>query len=198
MGTHTTSSGSAERPLRADARRNRTKLLAVAAEMFAAEGTAASLDEIAKRAEVGPGTLYRHFPTRQDLLVALLRERVDTLTAQATQLLTNPSPQEALRTWLELVALHSTTYRGLPSELNMAEASQPADVLAACHQAMHRAGAALVDRAMRAGVLRTDVTVSEILQLTNAVAWASEQNTASPQGPGRLLDLLLQGLLPRP
>ncbi|MFF5235223.1 TetR/AcrR family transcriptional regulator [Dactylosporangium sp. NPDC000521] len=184
-----------ERPLRADARRNRAKLLAVAAEMFATAGTAASLDELAKRAEVGPGTLYRHFPTRQDLLVELLRDRVDELADRATALLDDPSPQDALRTWLEAVARHATTYRGLPGELIATEAG---DVLTACHQAMRRAGAALVDRAINAGALRADVTVSEIFQLTNAVAWASEQDPSGATRPERLLAVLMEGLLPRP
>ncbi|MGW4211301.1 TetR/AcrR family transcriptional regulator [Lentzea sp. NPDC004789] len=192
MTTGTAHSDPAERPLRADARRNRAKLLGVAAELFAAHGTDASLDEIAKRAGVGPGTLYRHFPTRQDLLVALLRDRVDLLTAQATELLTDSSPREALHTWLLAVARHATTYRGLASALMVAD-DEP-DVLAEVHQAMRSAGAALVRRAKSEGVLREDVEVAEVFQIVNAVAWASEQSAAGTGHTDRLLTLVLDGL----
>jgi AcrR family transcriptional regulator len=192
MTTGTAHSDPAERPLRADARRNRAKLLGVAAELFAAHGTDASLDEIAKRAGVGPGTLYRHFPTRQDLLVALLRDRVDLLTAQATELLTDASPREALRTWLLAVARHATTYRGLASAL-MVTGDEP-DVLAEVHQAMRSAGAALVRRAKTEGVLREDIEVAEVFQIVNAVAWASEQGAPGAERTDRLLTLVLDGL----
>jgi AcrR family transcriptional regulator len=187
----------AERPLRRDVRRNRAKLLAVAAEVFAADGTNASLEEVARRAGVGPGTLYRHFPTRQDLLVALLRDRVDALTARATQLLADSSPADALRIWLEAVARHTSTYRGLPDVLKASAGDAPSDVLAACHQQMRSTGAALVKRARDAGVLREDVEVSEVFQLVDAVAWATEQSAPHTGRMERLLTLVLEGLQPR-
>ncbi|MET1073037.1 MAG: helix-turn-helix domain-containing protein [Umezawaea sp.] len=190
----TGTSGGASRPLRADARRNRAKLLAVAAEVFAAHGTDASLDEIAKRAEVGPGTLYRHFPTRQDLLAELLRDRVDALAAKAAELLASPSPGAALNTWLEAVAEHATTYRGLAGVLITAERSE---VLAACHDEMRAAGAALVDRAKEDGALRGDVALTEVFDLVNAVAWAGEQGDDPTRRTRRLLALVLDGLRPR-
>src|SRR3954452_2753784 len=88
------------RPMRADARRNVERLLAVAKETFAERGADAPLEEIARRAGVGIGTLYRHFPTREALLEALLRDSFEPLRAEADRLLTSPSPGDALDAWL--------------------------------------------------------------------------------------------------
>ncbi|MFE7110086.1 TetR/AcrR family transcriptional regulator [Streptomyces sp. NPDC057575] len=101
------------RPQRVDARRNGERLLATARDAFAEFGTAAPLEEIARRAGVGIGTLYRHFPTRQALLQAVLHDRLEALHSKAVLLLDNPAPADALLDRLRSVALHATRYRGL-------------------------------------------------------------------------------------
>ncbi len=194
MTTHPTSGDATERAPRADARRNIARILDAAADAFATQGTDAPLIEIAKRAGVGSATLYRHFPTRQDLLVTLLRDRVDRLTAQARELVDDPSPRDALHSWLLAVAHHATTYRGLAGELMSTEES---DVLFEVHRAMRTAGAALVQRAKEEKVLRADVTVAEVFQIVNAIAWATEQTTPGPEHIERLLDLVFDGLYSR-
>ncbi len=106
---------SAQRPMRADARRNYERLVATATAAFAERGAEASLDDIARRAGVGSGTLYRHFPTRQALLEAVYRDQVEELCSQARELLASPSPGDAFATWLRAMASYMTTKRGLSS-----------------------------------------------------------------------------------
>src|SRR5215216_6625186 len=103
--------------LRADARRNRDRLIAAAREAFAERGAEASLDDIARRAGVGPGTLYRHFPTRLTLIEAVYRDGVEALCAEARDLMSSPSPGEALATWLRSVLSYAGEKRGLATAL---------------------------------------------------------------------------------
>src|SRR5881227_1228774 len=102
--------------MRADARRNYERLLAAARAAFAEHGVDASLDDIARSAGVGPGTLYRHFPTRHALLEAVLGDAQATLLAEAEKLATEPDPDAALLTWMRGLATHSRTFRGLAEE----------------------------------------------------------------------------------
>src|SRR5580704_12526653 len=112
------SAASADRPMRADARRNSELLLARAAEAFAERGADdVSLEEIARRAGVGIGTLYRHFPTRQSLLEAVFRDQVDVLARQATELREAPSPAAALEAWLRVMLAFGRTKRSLNATL---------------------------------------------------------------------------------
>src|SRR3954471_17676046 len=101
------------RRMRADARDNRERVLRAARAAFAEDGPHASLNKIAQRAGVGAGTLYRHFPTLQALLVAIIGDDVEALCAKGRGLLTHPSPDEALHTWLRAMAVHATAMRGL-------------------------------------------------------------------------------------
>jgi AcrR family transcriptional regulator len=165
--------------MRADARDNRDRVLRAAKVVFTEQGAQASLNKIAQRAGVGPGTLYRHFPTLQDLLVAIIGDDVEALCAKGNALLTDPSPERALRTWLRAVAVHATAMRGLvATEM----AVEPSPALAACHDLMRETGAALLIRTDH------DADVVDLLRLMNAIAWASEQ---APDDPG-LLDRLLE------
>jgi AcrR family transcriptional regulator len=179
-------------PRRADARRNRERLLAVARDAFAEHGADASLDDIARRAGVGSGTLYRHFPTRQALLEAVYRDLVDALCAQADELLASPSPGEALATWLRAVVAYATTKRGL-WPLMTALGNRP-EVLASCHGAMRTAGMALLTRAQQAGAVRADIEVSDLLKLVSAIAVTMERAPGSPGQTERLLALVMDGL----
>jgi AcrR family transcriptional regulator len=180
--------------MRADARRNRDRLLAEARAAFLEHGTETSLEQIASRAGVGIGTLYRHFPTREALLEALLRERFDALTAGARALLDQRSPREALFEWTRDLARSSTTYRGLTNSL-MATLRDESSALHACCNSVREAGLELLVRAQNAGEIRDDLGGTEFLALVYGVACAHEQvsNTAID----RLLTMLFDGLATR-
>lgn len=179
------------RPMRADARRNYQRLVAAAAAAFAEHGTDASMDDIARRAGVGPGTLYRHFPTRHALLEAVYRDQVEALCARAYELGDTLPPGEALAAWLRAVAGYVTTKRGLAEALMSGPGERQPEVFAAGKQAMREAGAALVSRAQEAGEVRGDVDVADVLKLGHAIALAAEH---APDGPDRLLALVMDGL----
>jgi AcrR family transcriptional regulator len=185
------------RQMRADARHNRERVLQAARVVFTEDGADASLNKIAQRAGVGAGTLYRHFPTLQDLLVAIIGSDVDALCAQGHTLLDHPSPGEALSTWLRFVATHATAMRGLVATQM---AALPADgtrtALAACHDAIRATGASLLIRAQQAGAAPAEVGIGDLLTLVNAVAWASEQAPANENLLERLLALITSNLRP--
>jgi AcrR family transcriptional regulator len=180
--------------MRADARRNRDRLLAEARAAFLEHGTATSLEQIASRAGVGIGTLYRHFPTREALLEALLRERFDALAADARTLLGHRSPREALFRWTRDFAESSTTYRGLTNSL-MATLRDESSALHASCNAVREAGLELLVRAQNSGEVCNDLDGTEFLTLVFGVAYAHEQvsNTAID----RLLAILFDGLSTR-
>ncbi|HLT61000.1 MAG TPA: helix-turn-helix domain-containing protein [Microlunatus sp.] len=160
-----------EAPVRADARRNRDRLLAAAREVVAEQGTDASLRDVARRAGVGIGTLYRHFGTREALLEALLQDRFERLGARADELGDRP-PYEAVTTWLRELATASAATRGLPDAVLAALRDRGSALHGAC-DAMRSAGARLLDRAQSAGVVRSDLTPSDLLALASGLAWAS-------------------------
>jgi AcrR family transcriptional regulator len=177
---------------RADAQRNRDKLVAAGREVAAEQGFDASLDEIARRAGVGSGTLYRHFPNRLALLQAVFQDEVNVLVTQAEELLAAPNPFAALETWLRALVVHAGTSRGLAAVL-MAVISDPSTDLGARCRAMHAAGARLLQRAQRAGQVRPDVAASDLLKLLNALTLTTEQ---TPDSGDRLLHVVLDGLRP--
>jgi AcrR family transcriptional regulator len=184
------------RPLRADARRNYLRLLVEARAAVSEHGTQASLEDIARRADVGIGTLYRHFPTRQALLEAVLRDRFDTLGARAEELLSHPSPGQALAAWLRTFIVGATTYTGLAASLAAALHDEQSELHASCH-GMRAAGQALFDRAQRSGAIRPDADATDVFILANAIAWAAEQVHDRTGLDDRLLSLALDGLHPQ-
>lgn len=179
--------------MRADARRNYERLLAVAHTVFAEQGTGASLEEVARRAEVGIGTLYRHFPTRDALLEALLGEGFTSLRERAEALRESAAPQQALAEWLSHFAAGSATYRGLPASVLTTLRQEGSALYDSCH-GMRAAGAWLVVRAQEEGELRTDVDPMDVLALAGAVAWVAEQIPDDPRLPNRLLGLVMDAL----
>ncbi|SOD64511.1 transcriptional regulator, TetR family [Streptomyces zhaozhouensis] len=179
---------------RADARRNRERLLAEAQTTFAEHGTRASLEQIATRAGVGIGTLYRHFPTRQDLLEALLGARFDTLTATGRTLLATRPPEAALTEWTHAFVTATTTFRGLTAEVARPLDDETTRLHASC-TAMREVGAELLRRAQESGTVRADVSPADFFVLVTGVAWAHEQCAPdAPERVARLLDLLFDGL----
>ncbi|NEA48687.1 TetR/AcrR family transcriptional regulator [Streptomyces sp. SID10815] len=182
------------RPMRADARRNYERLLAVAAEAFAEQGENASLDDIAKRAGVGSGTLYRHFPNRQALLEAAYVDRIGAIAARADELAAELPPGEALVEWLNELCVGTIKARGLKTLLGSAVTDGSSAAVTVCAASMRGAATRLVEAAQRAGALRADVEPVELLRLAHGVTTASE--LADDQGTHirRYLTLLTEGL----
>ena len=183
------------RAMRADARRNHDRLLAEARSAFAEHGTEASLEDVARRAGVGIGTLYRHFPNRQDLLSAVFEDAVSDLLTRSRELLHDPEPCAALVRWLREIVTHAGEYRGLAREL-MSVSYDDSSALARCNGPIREAGGTLLARAQEAGTVRPDVAIGDLLQLTHAIALAAEESPGDPELADRLLRLTLRGLKP--
>ncbi|MEU6391511.1 TetR/AcrR family transcriptional regulator [Streptomyces sp. NPDC046939] len=185
------------RPMRADARRNYERLLVQARAAFAEHGTGASLEDVARGAGVGIGTLYRHFPNRYALVSAVFEEAVRDLLARSRALLDAPQPCAALVTWLREIITHAGEYRGLSRAL-MTASQDESSALSRCSTPMREAGQALLHRAQQAGAVRQDVSISDLLQLTNAIALAAEETPSDPDLADRLLRLTLRGITSSP
>jgi len=181
------------RPKRADARRNYEKVLNAAREAFAEGGESTSLEEIARRAEVGIGTLYRHFPTRQALVEALYVEEVEELCRTAEQL-DGEDPWDALNRWFERFIAYMATKQALAHELlNYLDAGSP--LFSDCRAAMFAAGEPLLTRAQQAGVVRDDVTIGQVIQIVVGIA---KTPSADPGQVEHLVRIALDGLRFRP
>ncbi|MFF9375191.1 TetR/AcrR family transcriptional regulator [Streptomyces griseoluteus] len=183
------------RPMRADARRNRERLLTAAASAFAEHGESASLDDIAKRAGVGSGTLYRHFPTRRALLEAAYSARVDALGERGEELSRTLPPGEALTEWLHEVCAATIQVRGLKSLLGSAATDAP---MTACGTVVYGTATRLVRSAQEEGTLHPDITPAELLRLTHGIASAAELGGGEARETGRYLGWLLDGVRQRP
>ncbi|MER7688554.1 helix-turn-helix domain-containing protein [Streptomyces sp. NPDC097610] len=184
------------KPMRADARRNYERLLKVAAEAFAEHGEGASLDDIAKRAGVGSGTLYRHFPTRQALLEAAYVDRIEALGARADEIAKELPPGEALAEWLYELCVGTIQVRGMKALLGSAVTDGSRAALTACGTSMKGAAQRLVEAAQREGTLRQDIEPIEVLRLAHGVATASELANGQGKQIRRYLSLLTEGLTP--
>jgi AcrR family transcriptional regulator len=183
-----------DRKPRADAQRNRERILEVAKQEFARAGANASLEEIAKKAGVGPGTLYRHFPTREELLVAVYRSEMEKLATAERTLADTLPPVEALRAWLLLFVDAVAAKQLIAPALNTL-IENPKKVLEASHAQMHAALRALVKRAIKSGDIRKDLDPIDLLRALVGVA-----NVAtSPdwqQSARRLVEILILGARP--
>ena len=177
------------RPLRADAKRNRALLLAAARAAFTERGADASLEDIARRAEVGVGTLYRHFPTRQDLLEAVYVDEVEALCASAADL-AHEEPWTALVAWFNRFVDYVATKRALAEEL-MANLGKDAPVFRSCHDAIFAAGEPLLARAKESGAVRSDVDFADVIRLVSGVTMI---RNATPDEIRRVLGVALDGL----
>ncbi|MFF0837125.1 TetR/AcrR family transcriptional regulator [Streptomyces sp. NPDC003388] len=186
------------RPMRADARRNYERLLRVAAEVFAEHGENASLDDIARRAGVGSGTLYRHFPNRRALLEAAYTDRMAALAARADELARSLPPGAALVEWLNELCAGTIRVRGLKALLGSAVMDGGTAPVPACCAPVRDAAARLVAAARAEGALRADVEPVELLRLAHGVATASEFADGQGGQIRRYLALLMEGLHGRP
>jgi AcrR family transcriptional regulator len=183
------STGLARRPKRADAARNYDKLLAAAADAFAQDGAAASLEDIARRAEVGIGTLYRNFPTRQALLEAVYIDEVEEISRKAFQR-DDLEPWEALSTWLHEFVAFAVTKHALADAM-LATIDQDHEVFVACRTEINTAGGMLLRRAQEAGVVRDDTDFSDVGRM---IAGIANLRTADTEQVHRMVDLALDGL----
>ena len=182
---------------RADAQRNYERLLVVAREVVDEQGTQASLRDVARRAGVGLGTLYRHFPTREALLETLLGRGFERLATRAADLSARLPPDEALAAWLRDFVDGSGTFRGLPASMLATLADEGSPLHASC-RAMREAGARLLADAQKAGHIRPDVDGTDLFALVNAVGWMAEQAPALAERRDHLFTLILDALSPRP
>ncbi|RPE37961.1 TetR family transcriptional regulator [Streptomyces sp. Ag109_O5-1] len=179
--------------MRADARKNRDHLLAVAGTVITEQGTEASLRDIARRADMGLATLLRHFPTREALLDALLRTSFDELTARAGELEASRSPEDALVSWLHDCVAVAHEYRGV-TELMAAAIEDPESALHASCVTMRAAGTCLLTRAQTAGTARTDIDGTDLFALIAALAWLADQPSLAPRAD-HLLGVVANAIL---
>jgi len=183
---------------RADARRNYERLLAAAAAAFAEHGADdVSLEEIARRAGVGIGTLYRHFPARQPLLEAVYRDQVDGLDALAGKLLVSESPGDALGEWMRAFVAFGRTKRSLSSAL-VETIGKNSELMSACSVILRSRTDELLSRAQQAGEARPEVKTADIFRLAHGLIMATDTEPADPDQPGRLLSLVIGSVLAGP
>lgn len=190
-GQGTASTYAAPKHLRADAQRNRERLLAVAREVFAEKGVEAPLEEIARRAGVGIGTLYRHFPTRLDLVGAIYIDEVDALIRSADDLLVHEDPLVALRGWLERFVDYVATKRGLAGAL---EELRQSGALAQGQLRINTALGSLLEAGQRTGELRADVQAQDVVRAVGGICMLSERTVPEREQTRRIIDLLVDGL----
>ena len=182
---------SPSRAPRADAARNRERLLAAAKAVFTAGGAEASLEAVARRAGVGIGTLYRHFPTREALFEAVYRREVDELAALAEHL-RDETPAQALRLWVKANVEFVATKKGMAAAL--AVAAHTKDLSAYSYERLTAAAAGLLERARAAGALRVELRPEELFRALIGMCLVHDQ-------PGwqatviRLMDVFLDGML---
>jgi AcrR family transcriptional regulator len=176
--------------MRADARRSRAKLIEAATIAFAENGADAPLEDIARRAGVGIGTLYRHFPTRTDLQAGVFRSQVDAVCATADDLIGTVTPEQAFAGSVRAIAGYLITKRGLAKAL-VDSLGKDSELISVCSKRMSDTLDLLLDHAQQAGALRSDVSAKDVLRLVHGIVMATEQ---SPGDTDRLLDVLLDGL----
>jgi AcrR family transcriptional regulator len=189
--------GTTVKPMRADALRNQQRLVSAALTAFTEHGTDdVSLEEIARRAGVGIGTLYRHFPTRQSLLEAVYTDQIEALRVEGETLLSSLPPDEALEGWLHAMARFSATKRSLVGAL-MATIGQQSEVVSACSTIIRASADELLSRAQEAGQVRADVNSGDLLRLVHSISMTADR--ASDEGQtGRMIALVLDGLRCQP
>jgi len=182
---------------RADARRNYTRILAVAQQEVAAHGANASLEQIARTAGVGSATVRRHFPTRQALLEAVSRERIEALRARAQTLTGEGDSRDALLEWLRDVLAYCVSARGLAVALSYDSTGTDPAHANTCSATLEQAADPLLHRAVQDGAVVADVTTEDLITLLVGIALATEH---APDPAGRALQLFqlaVAGLSPQ-
>ena len=184
----------APRPLRADAQRNRDRLIEVATTAFTESGVDVALEDIARQAEVGIGTLYRHFPTRDALIATVYRSALDRLCDGVDARLQSDPPDEVLADWMQRMIDHVATKKGLAVALKSASGSSDTSALFAyAHQRLRETVAAMLAAGAAAGVTRNDIEPTDLLRAISGICMVSDQPGWREQA-GRLAGLLMDGL----
>ena len=178
------------RPMRADARRNRELLVATAREVFSEQGAAASMEAIAKRAGVGVGTLYRHFPNRLDLVEAVYQTDLDELWSTAQRVVAELEPSAALDAFFDAFIRYAQTKQALLTELHQAFEKKPG-FRSQARELIESSFDLVIDAAKEAGVVRADVDGSDVMQLVSPVCTNAG---ISPEQTARLLGMVLDGM----
>jgi AcrR family transcriptional regulator len=178
-----------QRPKRADARRNYDKVVAAARDAFAEGGPATSLEEIARRAEVGIGTLYRNFPNRQALLEAVYVDEVDTLCRSASEF-SDLAPWDAFVAWVHRLVGYLVTKQALAHEL-LEYVDRDAPLFKACRQSLFTAGQPMLERAQEAKAVRADTDLWEVIQMVGGIAKIPGADPAQVQ---HIVEIALDGL----
>jgi AcrR family transcriptional regulator len=184
----------AVKPMRADARRNYDKILVAARVAFADHGSGASLDDIAKRAGVGPGTLYRHFATRDVLIDALMRDWVERIRVDSRNVIESGEPPlEALATWFKNFVGHIGLYRGAAAKVMSAMDDESSPIYRKC-RVLSAANAEVIAYAADAGVLRDGVESEAVMRLVSGVAAVVDQASMTIADAEPMLAIILRGI----
>ena len=187
--------GAARKPLRADAQRNYDKIVETARELFRAKGADASLDEIAKRAGVGPGTLYRHFPNRDALIDAVMRDWVDMVRGDAQQMVDAGLPaRETLTSWLHHLVEHVSRYQGAPAKFASALDDPGTPMHHKC-EALVGANQIVFDALEHRGELRPGVEPRDVVRMVTGIATAAERSGAGAESANPMLAIVADGVL---
>ena len=175
--------------LRADALRNRERILAAAEDVFLEKGAGVSLDDVAKRAGVGIGTLYRRFPTREDLVAAAFSARFLTLAETSRARDAELDPLDAIRAYLEELVRHTNVYRGLAASLGTVLETGTPGCLATIEE-----GTRLLKQAQAARVVRDDITFNDIVCIAVATSLATEKASSQQAQIAHLVDVFIDGI----
>jgi len=178
--------------LRADARRNRGRILEAAEEVFGAEGLSVPIDDIAERAGVGVGTIYRHFPTKEALFEAIVLNHIERLAEEARSLATAEDPARALFEFMARVVEEAVAKRDLADALAGAGIDLK-ETVSPMKQQLESAVGELLVRAQLAGTVRDDITIADLLGLVSGACMTIERHT-DPRSPGRMLQVVCDGL----
>lgn len=178
-----------ETPLRADAQRNRDRILAAAEEVFREKGAGVSLDDVAKRAGVGIGTLYRRFPTREELLAAAYNARFLAFAENSRAREAELDSVNALRAYLEELIQYTNVYRGFAASLGMVLQIGTAGCIATSKE-----GLRLLDNAQNSGAVRSDISFTDIVCVATAISLATERDSSPQAHIVRLVDVFMKGI----
>jgi AcrR family transcriptional regulator len=183
------------KPLRADAQRNYDKIVETARAMFRERGADSSLDEIAKRAGVGPGTLYRHFPTREALIDAVMRDWADRINADSDEAAASELPaRDALSSWFSKFVENVGIYHGAAAKV-MAAMDDPASPIYRKCQVLVGANQKVLDSVKEKGALRDGVDAREVMRVVSGIATVVDQSGITADEAGPMLAIVLDGIL---
>jgi AcrR family transcriptional regulator len=185
----------ARKPLRADAQRNYDKIIETARQMFREKSADVSMDAIAKRAGVGPGTLYRHFPTRDDLVDAVMLDWANRVQASATEVIeAGGTSREVLMAWLEQFFDHVSRYQGAAAKFGAAMDDQSSPMYRKC-VALGQANRSVLDSVAARGDLRAGVEAREVMRMVTGIAAVADQSGLARDGAQAMLTIVADGVL---